>query len=211
MDYRKLNSHIILLEIVIVVGLFAAIVVRMAMLERGADAGTANLIFVLILGASAVLYLIIVSTLSNSVIPWIMKRLPAPKKTVKQEQPDELPDNPKFSDKVESFCRYSDEVLGDYVSAEDLARLHTYIAQYARGNMGDIPARINTIGLEKFELYHYGWNIWNHFRVVQQPETAQWLINVFASMEGSDPNVVYKKFTHNEKYAYKIEQKHKIV
>jgi hypothetical protein len=30
-------------------------------------------------------------------------------------------------------------------------------------------------------------------------------------MEGSDPNVVYKKFTHNEKYAYKIERKEKIV
>ncbi len=211
MNYRKLNSHIILLGIVIVVGLFAAIVVRMAMLERGADAGTADLIFVLILGASAVLYLIIITTLSNSIIPWIMRRLPAPKKTAKQEHPDELPDNPKLSGKTESFCRYSDEILGDYVAEDDLVRLHTYIAQYARGNMGDIPQKINTVGLKKFELYHYGWNIWNHFRVVQQPETAQWLINVFASMEGSDPNVVYKKFTHNEKYTYKIEQKHKIV
>jgi uncharacterized membrane protein len=80
MDYRKINSHIILLGMVIVVGLFAAIVVRMAMLGNGADTGTANLTFVLILGACAVLYLIIVSTLSNSVIPWIMRRLPAPKK-----------------------------------------------------------------------------------------------------------------------------------
>jgi hypothetical protein len=40
--------------------------------------------------------------------------------------------------------------------------------------MGDITAKIKTTGLEKFELYHYGWNIWNHFRVVQQPDTAQW-------------------------------------
>jgi hypothetical protein len=80
MDYRRINSHIILLGMVIVVGLFAAIIVRLSMLERGADGGSANLIFVLILGASAVLYLIILSTLSNSVIPWIMRRLPAPKK-----------------------------------------------------------------------------------------------------------------------------------
>ncbi len=208
MDYRKLNSHIVLLGVVIVVGLFAGIVVRMAMLGRGADAGTANLMFVLILGASAVLYIIIVSTLSNSLIPWIMRRLPAPKKMVKEEQPGELQidDNSKTA----VFCRYSDEVLGDYVSVEDLSRLHTYIAQYAHGNMGDIPAKINTTGLEKFELYHYGWNIWNHFRIAQQPETAQWLINVFTAMEGSDPNVVYKKFTHNEKYTYKIERKVKI-
>ena len=88
MDYRKLNSHVILLGMVIVVGLFAAIVVRVSMLAKGADTGTANLIFVLIIGASAVLYLIIVSTLSNSVIPWIMKRLPAPKNRTAQEQAD---------------------------------------------------------------------------------------------------------------------------
>jgi hypothetical protein len=94
-DYRKLNSHVILLGIVIVVGLFAAIVVRMAMLERGADAGTANLTFVLILGASAVLYLIIISALSNSVIPWIMKRLPTPKK---RELGSEESDNPAEED-----------------------------------------------------------------------------------------------------------------
>jgi hypothetical protein len=68
MDYRRINSCIILLGIVILVGLFAAIIVRLVMLENGADVGTANLIFVLILGASAVLYLIILSTLSNSVI-----------------------------------------------------------------------------------------------------------------------------------------------
>jgi hypothetical protein len=127
MDYRRINSHIILLGMVIVVGLFAAIVARMSMLERGADDGTANLIFVLIIAVSAVLYLIIVSTLSNSIIPWIMRRLPTSKKTVKKEQPDELPDNQKINGngKTAIFCRYSNEILGDYVAEDDLVLLHT--------------------------------------------------------------------------------------
>lgn len=64
-----------------------------------------------------------------------------------EEQPDDLQvDN---NSKTAIFCRYSDEVLGD------------------------IQQKINMTGLEKFELYHYCWNIWNHFRIAQQPETAQ--------------------------------------
>ena len=43
MDYRKINSHIILLAIVIVVGLLVAMVARLMVLGQGVDAGTANL------------------------------------------------------------------------------------------------------------------------------------------------------------------------
>lgn len=104
MDYRRINSHIILLGMVIVVGLFAGIVVRMAMLERGADAGTANLTFVLILAASAVLYLIIISTLSNSVIPWIMKRLPVSKRKAGAVLSDNLPEDDDDERDMYSFA-----------------------------------------------------------------------------------------------------------
>jgi len=50
-DYRKINSHIILLLIVFVVGLTIAMLGRLIVLDKGADAGTANLTFVIILGA----------------------------------------------------------------------------------------------------------------------------------------------------------------
>ena len=92
MDYRKINSHIVLLGIVIVVGLLAAIIVRLSMLENGADAGTANLTFLLILGVSAVIYLIIIATLSRYIIPWMMKLLsfltgkPIPQEVPEPEQ-----------------------------------------------------------------------------------------------------------------------------
>lgn len=38
MDYRKINSHIILLAIVIVVGLLVAMVARLMVLGQGVDA-----------------------------------------------------------------------------------------------------------------------------------------------------------------------------
>lgn len=89
MDYRKINSHIILFGIVAIIGLLSAIIVRLSMLENGADAGTANLTFLLILGASAVVYLIIIATLSRYIIPWLMTLL---SRLTKKPIPLEMPE-----------------------------------------------------------------------------------------------------------------------
>ena len=45
MDLRKINSYMILLAIVVVVGLFVSTVARLVILAKGVDAGTANLVF----------------------------------------------------------------------------------------------------------------------------------------------------------------------
>lgn len=93
MDYKKINSHIILLGIVVITGLLSAIVVRVSMLENGADTGTANLIFLLILGASAVIYLIIIAVLSRYIVPWLMKLLSF---LTKKPIPHEIPEPEQF-------------------------------------------------------------------------------------------------------------------
>lgn len=50
MDLRKINSYMILLAIVVVVGLFVSTVARLVILAKGVDAGTANLVFLIMLG-----------------------------------------------------------------------------------------------------------------------------------------------------------------
>ena len=104
MDYRKINSHIILLAIVIVAGLLAAIIVRLSMLENGADIGTVNLTLLLILGASAVVYLIIIATLSQHIIPWLVKLL---SKVIKKPIPLEIPESIKVPEKKKSLLSRS--------------------------------------------------------------------------------------------------------
>ena len=52
MDLRKINSYMILLAIVVVVGLFVSTVARLVILAKGVDAGTANLVFLIMLGTS---------------------------------------------------------------------------------------------------------------------------------------------------------------
>ncbi len=39
---------------------------------------------------------------------------------------------------------------------------------------------INIKGLVALDLFHFSWNIWNHFRVGKQDEISQFLKQVFA-------------------------------
>lgn len=66
MDLRKINSYMILLAIVVVVGLFVSTVARLVILAKGVDAGTANLVFLIMLGTCAIAYLTILAALRIS-------------------------------------------------------------------------------------------------------------------------------------------------
>ena len=96
MDYRKINSHIILLLIVSIVGLTIAMVGRLIVLEKGIDTGTANLTFVIILGVCVIVYLTILATLSHVIIPWIMKKLPNKKNTASTITDDNVSNETTF-------------------------------------------------------------------------------------------------------------------
>lgn len=65
MDLRKINSYMILLAIVVVVGLFVSTVARLVILAKGVDAGTANLVFLIMLGTCAIAYLTILAAFSS--------------------------------------------------------------------------------------------------------------------------------------------------
>ena len=40
--------------------------------------------------------------------------------------------------------------------------------------------------LTNLDLYHFGWNIWNHFRPIKQEEVSKLLKNVFVSLDDID-------------------------
>ena len=178
---------------------------RFAALKVSGDIGTANLVFIIVLGGIVLLYLLI-QELAEPLFSILFKRI-----KIRSKPAVRLPEESALQQKIDAFCHYSDTVLSGYVADDDLTTLHECIEQYAKGQTDKvISPKIKTQGIDRFELCHYGWNLWNHFGITRQLETAQWLINVFESLDGSDPNTLYKKFTHNERYTYKIELKDKI-
>lgn len=184
---------------VILSGAVLGLIGKLVAEKQGVSSGSSWLIFVLIVAVVILAYL-----LFNVLWEPLFEKIFGKKLTPKPRYRPDLPENSALQSKIESFCRYSDEILSGYVSKDDLVRLHIYISQYAQSNMGDISQKVSTSGLDNFELYHYGWNIWNHFeKVVGQDKTADWLINVFTELSGSK-NIIYKKFKHDERGTYKI-------
>ena len=75
MDKKKISDGpIIPWAITLVLCLAIATLIRLVALAKGVDNGTANLVFVIVMGCCVVLYLIIWTILGESLIPWMMKR-----------------------------------------------------------------------------------------------------------------------------------------
>ena len=73
-----------------------------------------------------------------------------------------------------------------YLKDEDLDALCDAVNLYAVKE--DILNNISiyTKDLTNLDLYHFGWNIWNHFRPIKQEEVSKLLKNVFVSLDDID-------------------------
>ena len=123
---------------------------------------------------------------------------------VEPEATEEAVEQPKIVSKraaaiqlqVETFAQYSRKTFSDYTSRKDIELLETYIAIYAHRKDDPIKTKINTTGLTTFDLYHYGWNMWNHFKVTKQPEVAEWLYSVFSALKDVDLSTIEHNLKH---------------
>jgi hypothetical protein len=200
MDYHKINSHIILLLVVIVVGLGVATLGREIALEAGRNAGTANLIFLIILIVCGIAYLIIMATLAHIIIPYIMEKLPSKKKsapiitennvsTEKEEIPKQSAEDirknytrtyiEKQNEKINLFLEYSRLTMTPHITDDELLRLDEYIRCYASeeslpNNL--IPIKPNK--LKNHDIFHFGWNMAHYFGHKKQ-DVVLWLQTVF--------------------------------
>ena len=87
------------------------------------------------------------------------------------------------NEKLQIALDYTRNQFALYVSGEDLDWLCNAVICYS--NKEDIPdlRLIITRELSNLDLYHFGWNIWNHFRVTNQDTIANFLKTVFDSLK----------------------------
>ena len=96
-----------------------------------------------------------------------------------RQQQQKLMDQ-KVQDKRAIAIKYTQQQFAPYVSDKDLFRLCEYIELYSAKLPLSHVEPINIKGLVALDLFHFGWNIWNHFRVGKQDEISQFLKQVFA-------------------------------
>lgn len=90
------------------------------------------------------------------------------------------------SEKLQVAVDYTRNQFALYLKDEDLDALCDAVNLYSIKE--DILNNISiyTKDLTNLDLYHFGWNIWNHFRPIKQEEISKLLKNVFVSLDDID-------------------------
>ena len=107
----------------------------------------------------------------------------------------------RFEESIAVFCDYTAKAIGKHITVEELKRLDSYIDRYAREQpLGDAqPVKVPSHKLGNNDLYHYGWNLWNHFRAgridKRQECVVEWLKAVFANLENIEASTIKGKLT----------------
>ncbi|HEX7870574.1 MAG TPA: hypothetical protein VF455_10730, partial [Chryseobacterium sp.] len=85
-----------------------------------------------------------------------------------------------FNSRLEVALQYTQEQFALYTSEKDLEYLCEYVIKYSRKEKIESVKPIVVHTLSNIDLYHFGWNIWEHFGKRHQDEIAFFLKAVFA-------------------------------
>lgn len=73
-----------------------------------------------------------------------------------------------------------------YVTDDGLKALCNAVSLYSKKEEIPNDISVHTEELTNLDLYHFGWNIWNHFRPIKQEEISKLLKTVFVSLDDID-------------------------
>ncbi|RRJ87354.1 MULTISPECIES: DUF2214 family protein [Flavobacteriaceae] len=213
----KYFEYIVMYLSVFLVCVLIGIAGRLILIEKGADAYTANVFFWISIGFGILLFAIL-SLFLNELVVRLLKFLFKNKATesatdqiseegnlkltdekrdvvvepefVKENIPDiniknirkqqqNLIINQK-QNKIETVTRYVHEQFALYTSDEDLMQLCNNVTIYVEQLDFENLKPIIVKDLSTLDLYHFGWNIWNYFKVSKQDKVAEFLKITFS-------------------------------
>lgn len=82
--------------------------------------------------------------------------------------------------RIDTAIRYAQQEFALYASDDDLKQLGRNIIIYAESINFEKIKPVKVKDLSNLDLYHFGWNIWNYFKVSRQDRAAQFLKLTFA-------------------------------
>lgn len=99
-----------------------------------------------------------------------------------REQQQSLITNNKQA-KIDIAIHYTQKEFALYTTDEDLKLLCDYVIMYAEKLNFEHIKPIIVKDLSNLDLYHFGWNLWNHFKPIKQEEISKLLKKVFLALE----------------------------
>lgn len=203
---NNLLERIILYVLVTCAALAIATLARISAVSLGVDGFTGFIVFIVILGIEVAVYLSIHVVLQGLMLPWIeglLLKIPYFKNKKKNrisvntitesvvEQPplpsldairnEQLQNKVKEQEETQDIALdYTRKIFAPYVSDEHIGLLCTNLKTYAHrlGSENLHPIKTSK-ELLTTDVSHFGWNIWNHFRISQQIDIVHFLKKVF--------------------------------
>jgi hypothetical protein len=209
MDDKRLE-YIILYILIGSAGIIIAALARLSVLKLGSDDFTANVIFVIFIAIALAIYLSIQLVLKNWMIPLIEKGLVKIsyfyKKMISEFNllnADEIRKNNagEKEEKLNIAIHYTQKTFAPYANDDEIARLCDYIGLYInKSNITTLkPIQINN-QLTSLDIYHFGWNIWNHFRIGKQDDIVSFLKSVFPhTLRDAEAETIKKHLKDDER------------
>jgi len=111
---------------------------------------------------------------------------------------------------LETAIQYTRTIFAPYASDDNIDVICQAVTDYLHGIDIHISKPVSVTKLGNGDLFHYGWNIWNHFKPVKknkQEDIAYFLKTLFAQpLKKVEVATIRKKLTFSEgKYKIKIE------
>lgn len=192
--HPKHFEYIIIYLSVLLACILLGTVARMFVINIGADEFTARMVFWGFSLLGVLIYAILTYLIEGLYIATVRiffskkkhSKLSNKKSNISEKLEEIRTEQQKLNDKNEQdkkdiAIKYTQNKFAAYCSDEDLHLLCQYVIFYAEKKSLVNIKPITTKGLSNLDFYHFGWNIWKHFRVSKQEEVSFFLKSVFAN------------------------------
>lgn len=92
--------------------------------------------------------------------------------------------------KLQIAIDYTRNQFALYVNDESLDEICKSISLYSKQEEIPLHTSVLTKELSNLDLYHFGWNIWNHFKPIKQEQVSKLLKTVFVSLDDIDVDTI---------------------
>ena len=197
-------EYIILYALITCVALVIATLARIAAASMGFDGFTTFMVFIVVLGILVIVYLSIHVILQELMLPWIGKglsKIPYFQNRINKLPADEIPEIVTEQSSIEDIrneqlqnrakeqeeklniaLEYTRKTFAPYVSDEHIELLCNNLKVYANKLSLETLPPIKTKDLLPIDIFHFGWNIWNYFKIGKQIDIACFLKKVFPNI-----------------------------
>lgn len=192
--FSKYFEPILVFAVVMFGSLILGVFARKLATNIGLDSFTANVTFWIFILLGIIIYVLIVF-LIGSLYTAIIK-LVSPKKKLtnlsnrksdfsknlkKIRTKQQVLNDQNSQNKKKIAIQYTQKEFAAYCTDEDLDLLCQYVIFYAEKKSLQKIKPITINDLSNLDFYHYGWNIWKHFKVGKQEEISHFLKIAFSN------------------------------